>query len=118
MSLDGEIVDKVEYLLSVGYNQDLLEICKEYWKEQGYEDVDSITGGTFQFEKPNNDLTTTTTAGIPLAPPIRKATNNDDVIDYVLPVFGVFMLTSASSWDTKPGLISSFTIEAVEDVLQ
>ena len=82
------------------------------------EDVDSITGGTFQFEKPNNDLTTTTTAGIPLAPPIRKATNNDDVIDYVLPVFGVFMLTSASSWDTKPGLISNFTIEAVEDVLQ
>lgn len=82
------------------------------------EDVDALSGGTFQFEKPNNDLTTTTTAGIPLAPPIRKATINDNVIDYVLPVVGVFMLSSASSWDTKPGLISNFTIEAVEDVLQ
>jgi hypothetical protein len=81
------------------------------------EDVDSITGGTFQFEKPNNDLTTTTTAGIPLAPPIRKPTNNDNAIDYVLPVVGVFMLASASSWDTRPGLVSNFTIEAVEDVL-
>ena len=81
------------------------------------EDVDSITGGTFQFEKPNNDLTTTTTAGIPLAPPIRKPTDDNDAIDYVLPVFGVFMLASQSSWDTRPGLISSFSIEALEEVL-
>lgn len=81
------------------------------------EDVDSITGGTFQFEKPNNDLTTTTTAGIPLAPPIRKPTDDNDAIDYLLPVFGVFMLASASSWDTRPGLVSNFTVEAVEDVL-
>jgi len=29
----------------------------------------------------------------------------------------VFMLASSASWDTKPGLVSSFTIDAVEDVL-
>ena len=80
------------------------------------EDVNSVAGA-FQFEKPNNDLTTTTTAGIPLSPPIRKPTNDDDVIDYKLPVVGVFMLSSQSSWDTRPGLVSNFSIEVIEDVL-
>lgn len=81
------------------------------------EDTDSTASGTFQFAKPNNDLTTTTTAGIPIAPPIRKPTNNNDAIDYLLPVYGVFMLASASSWDTRPGLVSNFKIEVIEDVL-
>lgn len=80
------------------------------------EDVD-LNAGVFQFEKPNNDLSTTTTNGIPLSPPIRKPTNDGDVIDYKLPVVGVFMLASESSWDTRPGLISNFRIEMVEDVL-
>jgi len=54
---------------------------------------------------------------IPIAPPIRKPTDNDDPIDYLYPVLGVFMLSGSTSWDTQPGLVSSFTIEAVEDVL-
>jgi hypothetical protein len=54
---------------------------------------------------------------IPIAPPIRKPTDNDDPIDYLYPVLGVFMLAGSTSWDTQPGLVSSFTIEAVEDVL-
>ena len=54
---------------------------------------------------------------IPIAPPIRKPTDNNDPIDYLYPVLGVFMLAGSTSWDTQPGLVSSFTIEAVEDVL-
>jgi hypothetical protein len=81
------------------------------------EDVDSKADGTLEFDKPNSDGTTTTTAGIPVAPPIRKPTVNNQAIDYLQPVLGVFMLTSSASWDTQPGIISSFTIEAVEDVL-
>jgi hypothetical protein len=60
------------------------------------------------------------TVSIPIAPPIRKPTsllNGADAIDYLQPVFGVFMLSSSTSWDTQPGIISNFTIEAVEDVL-
>lgn len=59
----------------------------------------------------------TGTIAIPVAPPIRKPTDNNDPIDYLYPVLGVFMLASSASWDTKPGLVSSFTIDAVEDVL-
>ena len=54
---------------------------------------------------------------IPIAPPIRKPTDNDDPIDYLYPVLGVFMLAGSTSWDNQAGIISSFTIEAVEDVL-
>tara|TARA_R110000782_G_scaffold4496_1_gene15951 strand:- start:635 stop:1252 length:618 start_codon:yes stop_codon:yes gene_type:complete len=60
------------------------------------------------------------TVSIPIAPPIRKpteTTNSQDVIDYLQPIFGVFMLSSATSWDTQPGIVSNFTVEAVEDVL-
>tara|TARA_R110000803_G_scaffold113161_1_gene181545 strand:+ start:280 stop:888 length:609 start_codon:yes stop_codon:yes gene_type:complete len=59
----------------------------------------------------------TGTIAIPVAPPIRKPTDDNDLIDYLVPVLGVFMLTSSASWDTSPGIVSSFTVEAVEDVL-
>lgn len=54
---------------------------------------------------------------IPIAPPIRKQTNDNDLVDYNVPVLGVFMLASKASWDNNPGINSSFTIEAIEDVL-
>jgi len=52
-----------------------------------------------------------------IAPPIRKTAADNTVVDYLTPVSGVFMLAGPASWDTQPGIISSFTIEAVEDVL-
>jgi hypothetical protein len=52
-----------------------------------------------------------------IAPPIRKPTIDNDVIDYEAPVTGVFMLSSKSGWSTNVSLLSSFSIEAVEDVL-
>tara|TARA_R110000803_G_scaffold112881_1_gene181297 strand:+ start:315 stop:923 length:609 start_codon:yes stop_codon:yes gene_type:complete len=61
--------------------------------------------------------TGTGTIAVPVAPPIRKPTVDGAAIDYLFPVLGVFMLTSSASWDTQPGQISSFTIDAVEDVL-
>ena len=61
--------------------------------------------------------TGTGTIAIPIAPPIRKPTDDGDAIDYLYPVLGVFILTSATSWDNRPPIFSSFTIEAVEDVL-
>lgn len=80
------------------------------------EDVNKA-GSALSFAKPNSDGTTTTTNGMPLAPPIRKPTVDNQQIDYLQPIYGVFMLSSSASWDTKPGLVSSFTIDAVEDVL-
>jgi len=64
--------------------------------------------------------TASNTVAIPIAPPIRKpteTTNGQDTIDYLQPVFGVFMLSNSASWGTQPGIISSFTVEAIEDVL-
>ena len=61
--------------------------------------------------------TGTGTIAVPVAPPIRKPTVDGAAIDYLYPVLGVFMLTSSASWDTQPGQVSSFTIDAVEDVL-
>ena len=54
---------------------------------------------------------------IPIAPPIRKQTNNNDLVDYNAPVLGVFMLASPAKWTNNPGVNSSFTIDAIEDVL-
>jgi len=54
---------------------------------------------------------------IPIAPPIRKPTISSGLVDYNVPVLGVFMLASSTSWDTQAGLVSNFTIEGVEDVL-
>ena len=81
------------------------------------EDVNSKSDGGLEFAKPNSDGTTTTTNGIPLAPPIRKATVDNQAIDYLQPIYGVFMLSGSASWDTQPGIVSSFTVEAIEDVL-
>lgn len=61
--------------------------------------------------------TGTGTIAVPIAPPIRKPTDDGDAIDYLYPVLGVFMLAGSTSWDTQPGRVSNFTIEAVEDVL-
>lgn len=63
----------------------------------------------------NSDASGNVTLSI--APPIRKTAANNTVVDYLTPVSGVFMLAGPASWDTQPGIISSFTIEAVEDVL-
>jgi hypothetical protein len=54
---------------------------------------------------------------IPIAPPLRETTTSSDNIDVVEPTTGVFILTSAASWDSQPGVISNFTIDAVEDLL-
>lgn len=52
-----------------------------------------------------------------IAPPIRKTPADNVVVDYSAPVSGVFMLAGPASWDTQPGIYSTFNIEAVEDVL-
>ena len=52
-----------------------------------------------------------------IAPPIRKPTIDNDWVINTAPVFGVFMLASKASWSNQQGLLSSFSVEAVEDVL-
>lgn len=52
-----------------------------------------------------------------IAPPIRTTTAAGDDVVIAGDVQGIFMLTSAAAWDSSPGVVSSFTIEAVEDVL-
>ena len=54
---------------------------------------------------------------IAIAPPIRKSPPDDTIVDYTEPVQGVFMLAGPASWNTTIDIHSSFTIEAVEDVL-
>jgi len=57
-----------------------------------------------------------TQSGIPIAPPLRKSPDNDDAINFVTPL-AVMIVTSTAAWDTRPGKISNFKIEAIEDVL-
>ena len=52
-----------------------------------------------------------------IAPPIRKTPADDTIVDYTVPVVGVFMLAGPASWNTTIDIHSSFNIEAVEDVL-
>ena len=52
-----------------------------------------------------------------IAPPIRKTPADDAIIDYAAPVSGIFMLSGRAAWNTSPGIISNYSIEAVEDVL-
>ena len=54
---------------------------------------------------------------IKIAPPIRKPTINAGSVDYTSPVNGVFMLASKSGWSNELAGLSSFSIDAVEDVL-
>jgi hypothetical protein len=108
---DGATASQTGYLKAgdyIAFNNELHMVT---------EDVNSKSDGGLEFAKPNSDGTTTTTNGIPLAPPIRKSTVQNQPIDYLQPVFGVFMLSNAASWETQPGIVSSFTVEAVEDVL-
>ena len=79
--------------------------------------ADNNIGTTFTADGLGSGTGTVTQNGIPISPPLRKPTVDGAAIDYLFPVLGVFMLTSSASWDTQPGQISSFTIDAVEDVL-
>ena len=63
------------------------------------------------------DSTSLGAVALPIAPPIRKPTDDNDLVDFLYPVLGVFMLAGSTSWDNQAGIISSFTIDAVEDVL-
>ena len=54
---------------------------------------------------------------IAIAPPIRKPTINNGTVDYTSPVNGVFMLASKSGWTNELAGLSSFSLDAVEDVL-
>lgn len=53
---------------------------------------------------------------IPIAPPLRKSPDDNDPINFVTPL-AVMIVTSTASWDTRPGRVSNFKIEAIEDVL-
>ena len=54
---------------------------------------------------------------IAIAPPIRKPTINAGTVNYTSPVNGVFMLASSANWSNDVSRLSSFTIDAIEDVL-
>ena len=53
---------------------------------------------------------------VSIAPPIRKATDDNDAVQIFAP-FGVFMMINNPRWNTESSYISSITIEAIEDVL-
>ena len=58
-----------------------------------------------------------TNISLSIAPPIRKTPADNTIVDYSVPVVGVFMLAGPASWNTRVGIFSDFNIEAVEDVL-
>jgi len=57
----------------------------------------------------------TTSIAISVAPTIRSL-NTGQAVELSTPS-GRFIMTNSASWDTQPGIYSSFTLEAVEDVL-
>lgn len=63
------------------------------------------------------DSDASTNVTLSIAPPIRKTPADDTIVDYTIPVLGVFMLAGPASWNTTTDIHSSFNIEAVEDVL-
>ena len=63
------------------------------------------------------DSDASTKVTLSIAPPIRKTPADDTIVDYTIPVLGVFMLAGPASWNTTIDIHSSFNIEAVEDVL-
>ena len=63
------------------------------------------------------DSDASTNVTLSIAPPIRKTPADDTIVDYTIPVLGVFMLAGPASWNTTIDVHSSFNIEAVEDVL-
>lgn len=62
------------------------------------------------------DSTSTGDLVVPISPPIRKSTNDNDEVRIFSP-FGVFMMINNPRWNTESSYISSITIEAIEDVL-
>ena len=58
----------------------------------------------------SNDVT------IPIAPALRTSPPLGAGVNFNAPV-AVMIVTSTASWDTRPGLVSNFTLEAIEDVL-
>ena len=58
----------------------------------------------------SNDVT------IPIAPALRTSPPAGAGVEFIDPV-AVMIVTSTASWDTRPGLVSNFTFEAIEDVL-
>lgn len=62
------------------------------------------------------DSTSTGDLVVPIAPPIRKSTTDNDEVRIFSP-FGVFMMINNPRWNTESSYISSITIEAIEDVL-
>tara|TARA_A100001388_G_C28759906_1_gene497130 strand:+ start:370 stop:969 length:600 start_codon:yes stop_codon:yes gene_type:complete len=59
--------------------------------------------------------TTATSFAITVSPLVRSSSTGE-VVELDTPK-GTFILTSSTGWDTKPGIFSSFKIEAIEDVL-
>ena len=54
---------------------------------------------------------------VPIAPPIRTSPSDNTAVDIVAPISGVFMLASTPSWNNRPGIFSTFKVDAIEDVL-
>ena len=52
-----------------------------------------------------------------IAPPMRSSPADNLAVDISAPVTGTFMLANNPGWNNQPGIFSSFTLEAVEDVL-
>ena len=63
----------------------------------------------------SSDASTNLTLSI--APPIRKTPADNTIVDYSVPVVGVFMLAGPASWTTNTDLSSNFNFVAAEDVL-
>ena len=95
LNADGATINKVGYLKAGDYIEvnNRLHIVTL--------DCDSSSGGAVV---------------IPIAPPLRSSPSDGAAIEYVNPK-AVMMLVSEPKWTTQPGLVASFTIEAVEDVL-
>ena len=53
---------------------------------------------------------------VPIAPALRGSPANNALVNFTTPL-AVMIVTSAANWDSRIGGLSSFTIEAIEDVL-
>lgn len=60
-------------------------------------------------------VTSGTELAITVSPEVRSLTAGQSV-ELVNPT-GIFIMTGSTGWETKPGIYSSFKIEAMEDVL-
>lgn len=78
-------------------------------------DYVSANGQLFMCTTAMAATTATTGLSVGVSPAVRNSSVGA-AVDLETPS-GVFILTSSASWDTKPGLFSSFSIDAIEDVL-